>query len=122
VNEAPTLEEEIRIADQAIASAIARALGVRAEEKSFALLLAEINEADHTVHAALIGYLTAHHIVVRRQWLIEVGQVHDENDAQAKLRVAADLRDRHATDLRSSVARFRAAQTPPLDPVPWGED
>jgi hypothetical protein len=112
-----TVAEEIRIADQATASAVARAVGIPGEHKSLMVLLAEISALDAEVHRALISYLGSHHIWVRRLWDREHSDRAD-GDAEAKLRIAAQTRDEQMVLLRSAIAMFRMAQASPAEATP----
>src|SRR5262249_33911009 len=93
-----TVDEEIRVSDHALVSAVARALGLFVDLKSIPLLLAEIKEMDERVHDRLLAYIAAHHIYQRRS-----SQAHD-HDSRSKLAAAGTVRDRRIIALRDAIA------------------
>jgi hypothetical protein len=111
----PTIEaeEEIRIAEYAVACAVARSIDIHVESKAYPLILAEIKEASESVHDELLAFLAAYRGWMRRQRRIDRGEEEDNAEARTKLASAVHTRDRHAEVLSRTLAKLRASRGQP---------
>ncbi len=109
-------EDEIRIGEHAITSAVARSIGIEAGEKAYPLLLAETRERSQPVHDALVAFLAAYRTWIRRRRQLEDAVPEGTADQRAKLDESVLRRDVQAEALRRAIATHRAsmALAPPL--------